>query len=676
MDKNADITTLKGIGEKNAKLFAKVGVCNVLQLVEYFPRAYEKPEKIRPIAECMEGETAAVRVMMNGTMTGRKVRNLTISNVTAADESGQLQLTFFNMPYLKKSLKKSTWYVLRGTVKRDGRRLCMEQPRIYSEEDYAMIEQKLCPRYPLTQGLTNQLVTKTVKQALLKGSPWEDFLPEEIREQYGLSAYEEALNQIHFPEVEERLIEARRRLVFDEFLFFLLQLQTMKERVAVQPNIHPMIEVADTARFIESLPYTLTGAQKRAWEEIEKDLGGQTVMNRLLQGDVGSGKTILAFLALLMCAGNGCQGALMAPTEVLARQHYEEVKRLTEQFHLCFKPVLLTGSVTAAARREIYRQISEGEANLIIGTHALIQEKVVYKNLALVVTDEQHRFGVRQREALAGKGEGVHVLVMSATPIPRTLAMILYGDLDISVIDERPAERLPIKNCVVTKKEREKTYRFMEKEITAGRQVYVICPMVEEAESESMENVENVTDYAEKLRERFRNAIQVGCLHGKLKPAEKNRIMEDFSAGKYDILVSTTVIEVGINVPNATVIMIENAERFGLAQLHQLRGRVGRGKWQSYCIFVSGSEQKQTMERLDVLNHSNDGFYIAEKDLKLRGPGDLFGIRQSGLMDFKLGDVFQDASILKQASECAAVILQKKPQGSKVWRGTVDFPSL
>ena len=377
-------------------------------------------------------------------------------------------------------------------------------------------------------------------------------------------------------------------------------------------------------------------------------------MNRLIQGDVGSGKTILAFLSLLMCVSNGYQGAMMAPTEVLAKQHFESITELTKKYRLPFYPVLLTGSLTAREKKEAYEEIRSGRANVIIGTHALIQEKAEYRNLALVITDEQHRFGVRQRELLAGKGKGVHVIVMSATPIPRTLALILYGDLDISIIDELPANRLPIKNCVVGTEYRDKAYRFIEKEVRLGHQVYVICPMVEEGE---MDGVENVVSYTEKLKNILPSEIQIACLHGKMRPADKSRIMEEYASHNIDILVSTTVIEVGINVPNATVMMVENAERFGLAQLHQLRGRVGRGDSQSYCIFVNGSGKKESFDRLDILNHSNDGFYIAGEDLKMRGPGDLFGIRQSGLMDFKIGDIYQDADILKTAGKYADQVL-------------------
>ena len=382
-------------------------------------------------------------------------------------------------------------------------------------------------------------------------------------------------------------------------------------------------------------------------------------MSRLVQGDVGSGKTVVAFLALLLAGLNGYQGALMAPTEVLARQHYENISGMLEKYEIPLKAELLTGSMTAAQKRGAYERIRSGEASIVIGTHALIQEKAVYRDLALVVTDEQHRFGVRQREALAGKGSMPHILVMSATPIPRTLAIILYGDLDISVIDEMPKDRLPIKNCVVDTSYRDKAYSFMKKQVSMGRQCYVICPMVEE--SESLE-AENVLDYSQMLSEELGSGIRVGCLHGKMKQQEKDEIMEAFGKNEIQVLVSTTVVEVGIDVPNATVIMIENAERFGLAQLHQLRGRVGRGKYQSYCIFMSASKSEETKERLEILNHSNDGFFIAGEDLRLRGPGDLFGIRQSGILDFKIADVFQDAKVLKSAAEEAGKILEDDPE--------------
>ena len=432
--------------------------------------------------------------------------------------------------------------------------------------------------------------------------------------------------------------------------------QKLKAKTQAQENAYPMKRVWETEELIESLPYALTKAQMRTWMEIETDLQGKRLMARLIQGDVGSGKTILAFLAMIMAAKNGYQSVLMAPTEVLAAQHYGDLLALLQKKNMDFcRPVLLTGSVKAKERREIYAKLADGTANLIVGTHALIQEKVSYHKLALVITDEQHRFGVKQREALLEQEAPANVMVMSATPIPRTLALILYGDLDISVIDELPARRLPIKNCVVDIRYRKTSWEFIRKEIQNGHQAYVICPMVEA--SEEMEG-ENVLDYSRQMQEYFGDALCVGVLHGKMKPSKKEEIMTSFSNGEIQVLVSTTVVEVGVNVPNATVMMIENAERFGLAQLHQLRGRVGRSDVQSYCIFLQGTEGEDVKKRLEILNQSNDGFFIAGEDLKLRGPGDLFGVRQSGLMEFRIGDIYQDAEVLKCAGEAAAEILE------------------
>lgn len=670
MDRRTTIRELKGIGEKTAALFARLDIHTIEDLLLHYPVGYDTFLPEVPVDHLEEGRICAFRGQLQGSIAGRKTRTLTVSACRAADETGEVALTFFNMPYLKNMIKPGEPYIFRGMVQGKAGSRKMEQPTVYTLQAYGKLLDTLQPRYSLTKGLTNNGITKAIRQAFSVCTDPEEYLPDQVREKYGLMGYREALEGIHFPENEETVRHARRRLVFDEFFLFILQLRRCRQYSQGIPNPWKMMETADTVRLPERLPYRLTASQNRVWEEIRADLQGPSVMNRLIQGDVGSGKTIIAILALLMTAANGYQGALMAPTEVLARQHFEKMTQMAETYGLPFKPVLLTGSMTAREKRDCRERIALGTTNVVIGTHALIQEGIVYRNLALVVTDEQHRFGVRQREALAGKGLDPHVLVMSATPIPRTLAIILYGDLHISVIDELPANRLPIKNCVVGHSYRKTAYQFMEKEIAKGRQVYIICPMVEAGE---MEGLENVTDYAEKLRTVFPAGVQISSLHGRMKPTEKTRIMEAFARGDIDILVSTTVIEVGIDVPNATVILIENAERYGLAQLHQLRGRVGRGKEQSYCIFVSASTQKDTLERLSVLNKSNDGFYIAGEDLKLRGPGDLFGIRQSGSMNFRLGDIYQDARILQEASEAA----EHWPEEERVSENgdTGDIPS-
>ena len=652
------LRTLKGVGEKTEKLFQKVGIYDTDDLLHYYPRNYDEYETPVDIAELKEGTVQAVSAAVCSGVYVNSVRGRQIISVNIADQSGKFPVVWFNLPYLKKTLRKGSWFVFRGRIVRKQGKLEMEHPEIFTPSAYEEILHNLQPIYGLTAGLSNKTVVKMVTQ-LLEDLPMQsEYLPEELRERYGLADVNYALKTIHFPKNKEELLVSRKRLVFDEFLLFILSVRRMKEKAEETPNCFPVKETWLTEEVIERLPYSLTNAQLNAWHEIERDLAGRTMMSRLVQGDVGSGKTILAFLAMFLVADNGYQAALMAPTEVLARQHYEGFLKLMEEQGLSFPTILLTGSDTAKEKRIAYERIASGEASIIIGTHALIQEKVEYSNLALVITDEQHRFGVKQREALTTRGNPPNVLVMSATPIPRTLAIILYGDLDISVIDELPAKRLPIKNCVVNTSYRPKAYSFIEKQVREGRQAYVICPMVEE--SEGME-AENVLDYTQKLKENLPSDIRIEYLHGKMKPKEKNRVMESFAAGEIQVLVSTTVVEVGVNVPNATVMMVENAERFGLAQLHQLRGRVGRGEYQSYCIFIQGN-QDQISKRLEILNKSNDGFYIAGEDLKLRGPGDLFGIRQSGDMEFRIGDIYNDSAILKEASGAAEEILSLDPE--------------
>ena len=658
MNTASPMTALKGVGDKTAALFHRVGVDTVGELLSYYPRTYDTYEKPVTFANLETDRVQAVTGFAHRAPDSKKAGRLTVTTLTLEEFGMYLHLTWFNMPFLRNAIQPGGTYIFRGRIQKKKGRLLMEQPEIYSPADYERLLDTMQPIYGLTAGLSGKTVAKAVRQALEELSMEPEFLPEEIRKEQELAEYNFALRSIHFPVKKEDLLPARRRLVFDEFFLFILALRQMREQTEQMENECPIREGAWAGRLLSSLPYALTGAQERVWQEIKADLAGGRVMNRLVQGDVGSGKTVVALLALLAAAESGYQGALMAPTEVLARQHAQSVEELLEGCGLKLSTVLLTGSMTAKEKREAYDKIRDGEAAIIIGTHALIQEKVEFHRLGLVVTDEQHRFGVRQRERLADKGLHPHVLVMSATPIPRTLAIILYGDLDISVIDEMPANRLPIKNCVVDESWRPNACRFLEREIGAGHQAYIICPMVEE--NPELE-LENVVDYTEKLKKSLDPSIQIAYLHGKMKPAEKNEIMERFAAGEIQALVSTTVVEVGVNVPNATVMMVENAERFGLAQLHQLRGRVGRGKAQSYCIFLSGSDNKETKKRLEILNRSNDGFYIASEDLKLRGPGDLFGVRQSGLLEFKIGDVFTDAKILKEASEEAARLLKEDP---------------
>ena len=655
MNDKTPLRELKGVGEKTEKLFQKIGITTAEELLRYYPRTYDIYEEPVEIASAEEDKTVSIRATIATGIYINQIRNLQVLTTTVADASGRLPVAWFNAPYLRGTLKKGSVFILRGKIIRKKGRPQMEHPEIFTPAAYEEIIHSMQPVYGLTKGLSNKMITKLVHQILDTRPLHGEYLPEEIRERYQLADANYAIRTIHFPKNMQELLTARKRLVFDEFLLFVLAIQLLKEKTEEAPNTFSMKPVWTTEEIIEGLPYDLTGAQKNVWHEIERDLSGHKLMSRLVQGDVGSGKTVIAFLAMVLSAENGFQSALMVPTEVLANQHYEGFLRLMEEQNIAScHPVLLTGSTTARQKREIYQKIADGEVNVIIGTHALIQEKVEYKNLGLVITDEQHRFGVRQREALTTRGNPPHVLVMSATPIPRTLAIILYGDLDISIIDELPAKRLPIKNCVVGTSYRPKAYSFIEKQVQMGRQAYVICPMVEESEGL---DAENVTDYARKLQEVLPDEIRVEILHGKMKPKEKNRIMEAFASDEIQVLVSTTVVEVGVNVPNATVMMVENAERFGLAQLHQLRGRVGRGEHQSYCIFIQGNNEENISKRLKILNESNDGFYIAGEDLKLRGPGDLFGIRQSGLMEFKIGDIYNDAGILKNASEAAGEIL-------------------
>ena len=658
------VINLKGIGEKTAKLFNKCGIMTCGDLINYYPRAYDSFNEPITADKLKSGEINACKLTIIGSITKKRVRNLSIIAFEAADQTGRVKMSYFNAPYLAGSLKSGTTHIFRGMVQKKGNFFTMNQPKMYDISEYAALTGKMQPRYPLVKGLSNNTVIKAVEQAFKNIGHIEEFVPADILTRLNLINIQDAYTKIHFPQNAKVLEDARRRLAYNEFLLFVIKLRMLKSTSDELLNSFPMLEVAETDRLLKQLPYSLTCAQHNAWNDIKNDISGKHVMNRLVQGDVGSGKTIIALLALLTAAGNGYQGALMAPTEVLASQHYENFKEIINKYNIkSLKPVLLTGALSAKEKKEAQRQISEGEVNCIIGTNALIQEKVNYKNLALVITDEQHRFGVRQRESLAGKGLNAHVLAMSATPIPRTLAIILYGDLHISIINELPGGRLPIKNCVVGTNYRQTAYKFIREQVEAGRQAYIICPMIEEGE---IDGVQNVTDYTKMLKDLYPPSIQVEMLHGRMKPSEKDAIMEAFARKEIDVLISTTVIEVGINVPNATVMMIENSERFGLSQLHQLRGRVGRGKYQSYCIFLNTSEGEDAKARLDIMNKSNDGFVIAEEDLKQRGPGDLFGVRQSGELNFRVGDIYHDSDLVKESAMDADRILNEDPELSSI----------
>lgn len=658
MDRNSSLQEIKGIGAKTEELFHKIGVYTVGDILLHYPRTYVQFPGVKQVDEAVEGETAAISGRVLKTPVVRRAKSMPVTITSIGVPDADMELVWFRMPYIKNNLKPGNTYIFYGKVQKKSGRFVMEQPVIYSLEQYAAMENVFLPVYALSGGISNNLVTKTIRAVLQDENLFKDYLPAGIRRRYQLCEYNYAVKQVHFPDDMDTLITARKRLVFDEFFLFILNMQYQKERRVKEANDFAFADDSFTDSLIEKLPYQLTGAQIRALADIRRDMRSPYIMQRLVQGDVGSGKTILAFLAMADTSHNGYQSAIMAPTEVLARQHYETFVQLCEQFGLKIPVVLLTGAMTARQKRMAYESLLLYPNAMVVGTHALIQEKAVYDNLALVITDEQHRFGVRQREIFAEKGCSPHILVMSATPIPRTLAIIIYGDLDISVVDEVPAKRLPIKNCVVDTGYRPKAYAFIESEVGKGHQAYVICPLVEETEHM---DTENVTDYVKKLRGIFPEEIKLGILHGQMKPAQKNSVMECFMKNEVQVLVSTTVVEVGVNVPNATVMMIENAERFGLAQLHQLRGRVGRGEAQSYCIMVNGSKSQTAKNRLSILNQSNDGFKIASEDLKLRGPGDFFGIRQSGELQFALGDIYQDAYVLQQASESVGQLLLEDP---------------
>ncbi len=647
-----DIKTVKGIGDKTAQNFNKLGIYNIKDLVFYYPRSYKTYSEPVPVSSVTEGDRVAVFCRVVTYVESHKGRRYNITSLTAADDTGSIRMVWFNMPFLRNLFKKGDSYIFYGIIKIKGNMRVMEMPEYFTQIKYQKALSTMQPIYPLKSGVTNNSITRAIEAVKDVVLSIPEYLPEKEINERGLMPRCDALLQIHFPKDEATLREALKRIAFDEFLEFLIRIRSLRESTVTESNYHVITDESISKKdgFIAGLPFELTEGQKAAIADIESDMKSEHVMNRLIQGDVGSGKTVVAVMALLMNSVSGHQGALMVPTEVLAMQHFEDVCRMLRPYKL--KVSLLTGSMTAKEKRQVYSDLKSGACDIVIGTHAIIQDSTEFKDLGLVVTDEQHRFGVKQREKLSEKGRIPHILIMSATPIPRTLAIILYADMDISVIKDMPAERKRIKNCVVDTSYRPSAYKFIQQQIAEGHQAYVICPMVEENE---ITEAENVINYSDDLQRELGPSIKVAYLHGKMKEAEKKDILHSFVNKEIDVLVSTTVIEVGINNPNATIMMIENAERFGLAQLHQLRGRVGRGQAQSYCIFINVKKSKDSMERLKVLEDSNDGFYIASEDLRLRGPGDFFGIRQSGDMDFKIADIYNYSDMLRLAQDISLV---------------------
>lgn len=646
MELNSNIKTIKGIGDKTASLFGRLGVETVDELVHSFPRNYLSYEDAVSCASAKILDRVFVKATVKSLVFEKKVRNMMISTFTIGDSSGDITVIYFNSPYIKNVFKKGESFVFVGQLKINRNKREMSMPEYYKLADYERQKAVMQPVYRLTKGLSNKVVKKSIQSVSGVISSIEDYLPREIVDEYGFMTEAKAIEYMHFPPDKDMLRDALNRIAFDEFYSFICGMARLKVNANAVANKARISQGKEVNEFINSLPYKLTKGQTEAVEDILSDMGSTEVMNRLLEGDVGSGKTVVAAAVLFAVIKEGYQGALMAPTEVLARQHYEEFGKFYKDFGI--KVACLVGSTSIKEKREIYQQLKAGEIDLIIGTHALIFDKVEFKNLALCVVDEQHRFGVKQRDALAAKGDNPHVLYMSATPIPRTLAIVMYADLDLSVIKELPKGRKPIKNAVVGENYRTKLHKFIEKEVSEGGQAYIICSMIEDGETTELQSVEG---YQEVFYENVSKDVTTAVLHGKMSPEEKNRIMDQFMTGEVKVLISTTVIEVGINNPNASVIVVENAERFGLAQLHQLRGRVGRGSRQSFAAFISSSDDEETMERLRVLENSNDGYFIASEDLRLRGPGDFFGIRQSGDMEFKVADMYTHAESLKLARE-------------------------
>lgn len=667
---NSDIRYLKGIGQQRANALAKMGITTLRDLICYFPRTYEDRTQTVPIAALQSGIPACVHALVATEPTLSRVRRgMELVKLRIADDSGSIDLTYFNQSYVREQLKKGQTYVFFGKVTVEGSHRTMLNPLFEAEDAPSSLTGRIVPVYRLTSGISQKMLISAIRRGLDEcENVLPDALPETVAEKAMLCKVPFAYENIHFPADFGALGLARRRLIFEEL--FVLSCALSKMKLSRSKKSGVIISTPALERFYSELPFLLTNAQKRAISDCTRDMSSGVAMNRLIQGDVGSGKTIIAAACIWCAHEGGLQSAFMAPTEILANQHFKTFSELLTP--LGIKVVKLTGSMTAKQKREALALIKEGEADLVVGTHALISDSVEFSNLALVITDEQHRFGVDQRAALIAKGESPHTLVMSATPIPRTLALIIYGDLDVSVIDELPPGRQKVDTFVVNEEMRERINSFMRKQVADGRQVFVVCPSIDENE-EHPQDLKNAKDYSAELQEKVFPDLHIGCIHGKMKPSEKDKIMQAFVDGGIDILVSTTVVEVGVDVPNASLMVVENAERFGLSQLHQLRGRVGRGKHKSYCVLFSDSDSEISKSRLKVMEQTTDGFKISEEDLKLRGPGDFFGSRQHGLPEMHIADLGMDMKVLSDAQTAALELLKAdsglvKPENERLRR--------
>lgn len=653
IDFDKEVRYIKGVGPNRVELLNKLGIFNLEDILTYFPRTYEDRGKYKTIAELVNEENATFKALVTSKITEtRTKRGMTAYKLLVRDETGNIILTWYNQSYLKNAFTVGKEYVFYGKVKKGFGRSEVQSP-IFEEVGKEKNTGKIIPIYPLTNGMTQNVLRSIIENAMSEvDGKFLESLPNWILNNYRLADINFAMKNIHFPATFDDFEKSRRRIAFEELLTLQVALLLMKHSVKIENKGISFDKDENIKELLDTLPYTLTNAQLRVWNEIDNDMKSEKCMNRLVQGDVGSGKTAVAMLGLFKAVRNGYQAAMMAPTSILAKQHYLYLSKMLEPFGI--RCELFTSEITKKKKEALIEELKNGEIDIAVGTHALIEENIEFKNLGLVITDEQHRFGVRQRGLLSSKGARPDVLVMTATPIPRTLAIILYGDLDISIIDELPPGRQKIDTFAVRRNMEERVNNFVIKEMQAGRQAYIVCPLVEE--SENMDGLKSVVEQFEYYKEIFKD-FKVEILHGKMRPREKDEIMSRFKAGEINVLISTTVIEVGVDVPNATMMVIENAERFGLAQLHQLRGRVGRGKFKSYCILKFDSKSDVVRQRMEIMQKSNDGFVISEKDLELRGPGEFFGTKQHGVPEFKVANLFTDLPILKEVQVVAKKIL-------------------